>query len=87
MVNDIQSRFDQAVAASKSLPERPDNATLLRLYSLYKQAVEGDVAGERPGMTDFVARAKWDSWKSQEGKDSDAARQEYVALVESLIDD
>lgn len=86
-MNDIQSRFDQAVAASKSLPERPDNATLLRLYSLYKQAMEGDVTGERPGMTDFVARAKWDSWKGQAGKDSDAARQEYVSLVDSLMDD
>jgi acyl-CoA-binding protein len=83
----MQTRFDQAVAASKSLPERPDNATLLRLYALYKQAMEGDVTGEQPGMTDFVARAKWDSWKSQTGKTSDAARQEYVALVESLMDD
>jgi acyl-CoA-binding protein len=86
-VKDIQSRFDEAVAASKSLPERPDNATLLRLYSLYKQAVEGDVTGERPGMTDFVARAKWDSWKGQEGKEAETARQEYVALIDSLLDD
>ena len=86
-MNDIQTRFDEAVAASKSLPERPDNATLLRLYALYTQAVEGDVPGEQPGMTDFVARAKWDSWKAQQGKTSDVARQEYVALVDALKDD
>jgi len=81
---DLQSRFQQAVADSKSLPEKPDNATLLELYALYKQASSGDAQGERPGMSDFVARAKWDAWNAIAGKSKDAAMQEYVDLVESL---
>jgi acyl-CoA-binding protein len=81
---DLQSRFQQAVADSKSLPEKPDNATLLELYALYKQASSGDAQGERPGMSDFVARAKWDAWHAIAGKSKDAAMQEYVDLVESL---
>jgi len=81
---DLQSRFQQAVADSKSLPEKPDNATLLELYALYKQASSGDAQGERPGMSDFVARAKWDAWHAVAGKSKDAAMQEYVDLVESL---
>jgi acyl-CoA-binding protein len=83
-MSDLKARFDRAVADSKTLPERPDNFTLLKLYALYKQATEGDASGERPGVTDFVARAKWDAWQGQQGKDGPAAMQEYVDLVESL---
>ncbi len=80
----LKSRFDKAVADSKKLPERPDNATLLRIYALYKQATEGDASGKRPGFTDLVGRAKWDAWKELEGKPADEAMQGYVDLVESL---
>jgi acyl-CoA-binding protein len=83
-MSDLKTRFEQAVADSKTLPERPDNFTLLKLYALYKQATEGDASGERPGVTDFVARAKWDAWQGQHGKSAQAAMQEYVDLVESL---
>jgi acyl-CoA-binding protein len=72
------------VAASKSLPEKPDNATLLKLYALYKQATEGDVEGKRPGFTDMVGRAKFDAWTAIKGKTGDAAMKEYTALIDSL---
>ena len=81
---DLKAQFDKAVADSKKLPEKPDNATLLKLYSLYKQATEGDDEGKRPGFTDMVGRAKWDAWNELKGKDGAAAMQEYVDLVESL---
>jgi diazepam-binding inhibitor (GABA receptor modulator, acyl-CoA-binding protein) len=83
-MSDLQAAFDAAVAESKQLPERPDNATLLRLYALFKQATDGDASGERPGMTDFVARAKWDAWQALQGSTQDAARQSYIDLIESL---
>ena len=81
---DLKATFEQAVADSKSLPEKPDNATLLQIYALYKQATVGDVEGKRPGFTDMVGRAKWDAWNEVKGKDSAAAMQEYVDLIESL---
>lgn len=80
----LKDQFDAAVADSKTLPERPDNQTLLQLYALFKQATAGDVEGDRPGMTDFVNRAKWDAWKTLEGKTSDQAMQDYIDLVEGL---
>lgn len=81
---DLTAAFTQAVADSKSLPERPDNATLLQIYALYKQASSGDAEGERPGLTDFVARAKWDAWNERKGLDKAAAMQQYIDLIESL---
>jgi acyl-CoA-binding protein len=83
-VSDLKSKFEQAVAASKNLPERPDNQTLLKLYALYKQSTAGDVDGKRPGFTDMVGRAKYDAWTAIKGKGTDEAMQEYVDLIESL---
>jgi acyl-CoA-binding protein len=83
-VSNLKSTFEQAVAASKSLPERPDNQTLLKLYALYKQATAGDVEGKRPGFTDMVGRAKFDAWAGMKGKSANDAMQEYVDLIESL---
>ncbi|GMV46670.1 MAG: hypothetical protein AMXMBFR66_20680 [Pseudomonadota bacterium] len=80
----LKAAFDKAVAESKQLPEKPDNATLLKIYALYKQATEGDVEGKRPGFTDLVGRAKHDAWAGVKGKSADAAMQEYIDLVESL---
>jgi diazepam-binding inhibitor (GABA receptor modulating acyl-CoA-binding protein) len=81
---DLKAQFEQAVKDSKSLPDKPDNMTLLKLYALYKQASAGDVDGKRPGFSDMVGRAKWDAWNEAKGKAAAAAMQEYVDLVESL---
>jgi acyl-CoA-binding protein len=81
---DLKKRFEQAVADSKNLPEKPDNMTLLKIYALYKQASQGDVDGKRPGFTDMVGRAKWDAWNDVKGKSAEAAMQEYVDLIEGL---
>ena len=41
----LKAKFEAAVANSKNLSERPDNATLLQLYALYKQGTAGDNVG------------------------------------------
>ena len=84
MTTDLQARFEQALADSKSLPEKPDNMTLLKIYALYKQASRGDADGPRPGLGDFVGRAKWDAWNGLKGKSADEAMQDYIDLIESL---
>ena len=80
----LNEQFEQAVADSKNLSERPDNMTMLKIYSLYKQASAGDVDGKRPGFTDMVGRAKWDAWNELKGQSSDEAKQAYVDLIEDL---
>jgi diazepam-binding inhibitor (GABA receptor modulator, acyl-CoA-binding protein) len=80
----LKKSFEKAVADSKNLPDKPDNATLLKIYALYKQATEGDVESKRPGFTDMVGRAKWDAWNGIKGTDSNEAMQSYVDLIESL---
>jgi len=81
---DLQARFDAAVANSKNLSERPDNATLLKIYALYKQSTAGDNTEKKPGFGDMVGRAKWDAWAGVKGTGKDDAMQQYVELIESL---
>jgi acyl-CoA-binding protein len=82
---DLKSQFDQAAAEVKSLSERPDNDTMLRLYALYKQGSEGDVQGARPGFLDFVGAAKYEAWEKLQGTSSEQAMKKYVALVQQLL--
>lgn len=77
--------FEEAVAKSKTLKERPSNEILLKLYALYKQVTEGDVNGERPGGFDFKGAAKYDAWEAEKGKSKEDAAKEYIELVNSLI--
>lgn len=81
---DLKSQFEAAVAQSKSLTERPDNATLLKIYALYKQATSGDNTEKKPGFADMVGRAKWEAWAGVKGTSADDAMQQYIDLIESL---
>lgn len=81
---DLKATFEAAVASSKSLSERPDNATLLKLYALYKQGTAGDNTEKKPGFGDMVGRAKWDAWNGLKGTPGDDAMQQYVDLIASL---
>ena len=82
----LLAEFEAAVARSKQLTERPSNDVLLKLYALYKQASAGDVAGERPGFTDFVARAKFDARVAVKGQSADEAMRAFIDLAASLQD-
>ena len=82
--DDLKARFETATAAAKQTKKKPDNATLLKLYSYYKQATDGDVKGDRPGGFDFVAGAKHDAWAKLKGMSGADAMQNYVKQVEKL---
>lgn len=83
-MTDLQRQFAAAQRAAKSLCTKPDDDTLLELYSYFKQATEGDVSGKRPGAFDFVARAKFDAWEARTGMSREVAMKGYVKLVEHL---
>lgn len=82
----LQEQFLQASADSKNLPERPDNMTLLKIYGLFKQGSAGDATGDRPGMTDFVGRAKFDAWQALAGTSQEDSMQQYIDLINGLKD-
>lgn len=82
---ELQQLFEQAAANSKTLSAKPDNDTLLKLYSLYKQATEGDNAGTgQENVFDFVAKFKHEAWAKLMGMSREEAMQQYIDLVNQL---
>ena len=81
---DLNADFEAAVANSKKLSTRPDNATLLKIYGLYKQATVGDNGEKKPGFGDMIGRAKWEAWNGFKGTESDDAKRQYIELIQSL---
>lgn len=80
----LKSDFEAAAQEVQQLSERPDNETLLKLYAFYKQGTLGDVSGKRPGLTDFVGRAKFDAWAKMKGISKGEAMKAYIDLVGAL---
>ncbi|KAH8820571.1 acyl CoA binding protein-like protein [Xylogone sp. PMI_703] len=96
MADSVDRVFVHALNTVKKIPKtgasRPPPADRLRLYGLYKQAMEGDVDGvmDRPewvqGMDEAELkreREKWDAWDAQRGVSRTEAKRRYI---EALID-
>ena len=83
-MSDLHQRFQDAATASKSLPSRPDNMTMMKLYGLFKQGSLGDVTGEAEG--DMVSMFKHKAWSELKGVSKEDAMQRYIDLVASLAE-
>ncbi|KAG8571629.1 hypothetical protein GDO81_011724 [Engystomops pustulosus] len=49
------------------------------------KATQGSCNAPKPGMLDFVNKAKWDAWNSLGSLSKDEAKKSYVELVNGLI--
>ncbi|MDR2012255.1 MAG: acyl-CoA-binding protein [Rhodanobacter sp.] len=87
MSTDIKTRFEKAIEDVEKLPRRPNNDTLLKLYALYKQGLDGDVSGPKPGFFDFVGTVKYEAWAKLKGMRSEQAMRDYIELVKKLEDE
>lgn len=103
MSDSIDRVFVHALNTVKKIPKtgaaRPPPSDRMRLYGLYKQAMEGDVDGvmERPSASSAAGAGsasssseelvreqdKWDAWNSQKGLSRTEAKRRYV---EALIE-
>ena len=81
----LKDDFEKATQDVKNLSRRPADGELLELYALYKQAVDGDVSGSRPGFLDLKGRAKFDAWTKKKGMSTDEAMVSYTAFAKTLI--
>jgi len=81
---DLKTQFEISAAEAQSLPTKPDNSTLLKLYAFYKQATVGDLNSKRPGFMDPVGQAKYDAWQRIKGMKKEVAMQAYIDLVKKL---
>lgn len=76
--------FEEAAEQVKNFKTKPKDAELLQLYGLYKQATVGGNTSEAPSPFKFQAKAKWDAWNKYKQMLPDAAKGEYINLVQKL---
>ncbi len=84
-MSDLKKQFEKAAKDVTKAKNDPGNDMKLRLYAHFKQATEGDVAGDKPGFTDFVGRAKYEAWAKIKGLSADDAMKAYVKLVDRVM--
>ncbi|XP_034039611.1 enoyl-CoA delta isomerase 2, mitochondrial [Thalassophryne amazonica] len=78
-------QFEEAKSKLSTLKDDPGNEVKLKIYALFKQAIQGPCNTPKPGILDFVNKAKWDAWKSLGSISQDDARQQYCDLIGSLV--
>jgi peroxisomal 3,2-trans-enoyl-CoA isomerase len=85
--NETSSSMDFETAKSRleSSSVEVDNETKLKLYGLYKQSTSGVCSTPKPGLTDFVGRAKWTAWSSLGKMNQQDAQKQYVQTVQQLV--
>lgn len=85
----LKQQFADSISYVQSADSafKPSNELKLEIYGLFKQATEGDVTGDKPGMTDFINRAKYNVWENCKGLSAEQAMQRYVDRIEKLKDE
>ncbi|XP_026218087.1 enoyl-CoA delta isomerase 2, mitochondrial [Anabas testudineus] len=86
MMGATVEQFEQAKNKLSTLKKDPGNEVKLKIYALFKQATQGPCNTPKPGMLDFVNKAKWDAWKSLGSISEEEARQQYCDLIGSLVE-
>ncbi|KAK4319461.1 hypothetical protein Pmani_009605 [Petrolisthes manimaculis] len=85
LMSGLSPQFEEAKAKLSTLKEDPGNEVKLKMYALFKQSTSGPVTTKRPGMIDFVGRAKWDAWNTLGTMTQEQAQVAYIDLVTSLV--
>ena len=80
------AEFNQAKDRLGSLKTDPGNQVKLKIYGLFKQATTGACSTPKPGMMDFVGKAKWEAWSGLGSMSQDDAQKAYIELVDSLVE-
>ncbi|CAH2074624.1 unnamed protein product, partial [Iphiclides podalirius] len=78
----LDEQFKKVADKVRNWKTKPSDSENLALYSLYKQAVFGDVNISEP--SGIVEKAKWNAWNGRKGMSQDEAKKQYIEMGEKL---
>ncbi|XP_076028857.1 enoyl-CoA delta isomerase 2-like isoform X2 [Oratosquilla oratoria] len=81
----LSAQFEESKNRLSKLKNDPGNEAKLKIYALFKQSTIGTVNTKRPGMMDFVGRAKWDAWNALGSMSQEEAQKAYIDYINSLV--
>ncbi|XP_063360072.1 putative acyl-CoA-binding protein [Cydia amplana] len=76
----LEEQFKQVAESVRNWKTKPADSENLALYSLYKQAIAGDV--NIPEPSGIVEKAKWKAWSGRKGISADDAKKQYIELAQ-----
>jgi acyl-CoA-binding protein len=81
---DIEKKYIEVLSRIEKaeMDYRPTQQDKLKMYAWYKQINDGNVSGDKPGMTNFVSRAKYIAWERCQGMSRLEAMKAYVDFFE-----
>lgn len=80
----LDAIFEKASKFLEHSTELFKQEQLLQFYGLYKQATVGPCNIPKPAIFSMAARAKWYAWDKVKDLDQNAAKKEYVRLMDQL---
>lgn len=83
----LERKFQEAAEYVRFIAPRIDPKTLVRFYSLYKQATKGACTIPKPSLFDFQNREKWSAWKSLGNMPEEEAMTKYIAEMDAFEPD
>ncbi|XP_068629389.1 putative acyl-CoA-binding protein [Battus philenor] len=78
----LDEQFKKVADSVRNWKTKPSDSENLALYSLYKQAVFGDVNISEP--SGIVEKAKFNAWSGRKGISQDDAKKQYIEMAEKL---
>ncbi|KPJ00134.1 Acyl-CoA-binding protein [Papilio xuthus] len=77
-----RKQFNKVSDSVRNWKTKPSDSENLALYSLFKQAMFGDVNISEP--SGIVEKAKWNAWTGRKGISKDDAKKQYIEMAEKL---
>ncbi len=81
--DDVRKNFEfavQEIRSTDSQSNKTSDATKLKFYALYKQAIIGKCNTSQPWALQVVERAKWDAWNVLGNMSQETAMLKYCDL-------
>ncbi|XP_026329790.1 putative acyl-CoA-binding protein [Hyposmocoma kahamanoa] len=78
----LEEQFKTVADSVRNWKSKPSDSENLALYSLYKQAVFGDVNISEP--SGIVEKAKYKAWVDRKGMSQDDAKKQYIEMAQKL---
>lgn len=82
--DELTMQFTKAANHLQKLVATLDNNTLLELYGLYKQGLEGPCNTSRPSWYDVRGKSKWDAWQKLGDMSQVEAKTKYIDLIQTI---
>lgn len=59
---------------------------IIKFYGYGKQAIDGDINEERPGIFDVIEGMKWDAWNAHKGLEQEEAALRFLGMAGKILE-